>query len=56
MAKPEKTELVDLLRQCGAGDVELCERCPYSEHKDCSGDLLLDAADALAAELGMERL
>lgn len=56
MERPEKTELVDLLRMCGSGSAEVCEGCPYRDRDDCSGNLMLDGADALAAELGLKRM
>lgn len=51
MARPELAELVDLLRRCGSGEPELCDACPYCDLGDCSGTLMLDASDALAAEI-----
>ena len=51
MAKLTPAELVDLLRKCGSRNEELCESCPYYDREDCGGDLMLDAADALASEI-----
>ena len=49
MTKLDTETLVYLLRECASGDTELCGRCPYAELRDCSGQLMLDAADILAA-------
>lgn len=47
-------ELVLLLRYCAGADFGGCGKCPYQGEADCSGRMMLDAADALAALLEVE--
>lgn len=47
-------EMIVRLRYCAGANFDGCERCPYQDEADCSGTLMLDASDALAALLEKE--
>lgn len=47
-------EMIVRLRYCAGANFGGCEKCPYQDGVDCSGTLMLDAADALAALLEKE--
>lgn len=44
-------EMIVRLRYCAGANFDGCEKCPYQNEADCSGALMLEAADALAALL-----
>lgn len=47
-------ELIARLRFCAGADFEDCSGCPYKSEKDCIGQMMMDAAAALAALLEVD--